>query len=143
MKKQINKMNKYFVILILILASTFASYAQDKQATSVSVDNTPIPFKWGDRDRLVRLEANQKALEYRLDVMDKRFDTLQTLIYSVLATLISLAGFTLWDRRSMMKPFKVEQENLKEKLKTYERVMKEYSIDNPKLQEVLKINGLL
>ena len=147
-------MNKYFVILIIILSSTFSGFAQGKQSGGNSVENTPIPFTIGDRDRLNRLEvrmdaleknldARFKAIDYRFDVMEKRMDSLQTLIYFALGAIFSMFGFILWDRRSYMKPIKAEQENLKEKLKTYERIFKEISIDNPKYQEIMKMNGLL
>jgi len=136
-------MNKYFVILIIILASSFSGFAQDKQAGGSSVDNTPIPFTLGDRDRLVRLEANQRAYEYRFDAIDKRLDSLQTLIYFALGAIFSMFGFILWDRRSYMKPIKAEQENQKEKIKLIEQILKESSTDISKLFEVLKTHGFL
>ena len=65
-------MNKLYIILIIILASTFAGFAQDKQSGGNSVENTPIPFTIGDRDRLNRLEVRMDGLEKSLEQRFKK-----------------------------------------------------------------------
>ncbi len=74
-----------------------------------------IPFTQDDRDRLIRLEEGQKALNQRLDDLSKgiddlnrRIDDIQTFMLWGFGILFGgmgiLIGFVIWDRRTALAP---------------------------------------
>jgi len=109
---------------ICILLSTLfiqQSFAQTEQS---------VPYTLADRDRLIRLEEDQKSLRNEINTkfeslqneMNTKFESLQTqindlktLIYFVLGSMVvlfgvmfTLGGFILWDRRTILAPVKEE-----------------------------------
>lgn len=81
------------VLFFLFSVITNAAFADSKE----------IPYTMDDRDRMIRVEENQKAMRKE---MDDKFNSLQVMIYFVLGGMISLIGFVLWDRRSTSFSFK-------------------------------------
>ncbi len=67
-----------------------------------------VPFTLEDRDRIIRLEENQKALMQRIDDTNRRIDDMINIMlwgFGVLfAGMMSLIGFVIWDRRSALAP---------------------------------------
>jgi len=83
-----------------------------------------VPFTQVDRDRLIRLETKveegQKRLEDGLKYTNQRMDDtntnkriddlrggisdLKNFNYVILAAIVSLVGFVLWDRRTALAP---------------------------------------
>ncbi len=71
-----------------------------------------VPFTLEDRDRIIRLEENQRegfrALMQRIDDINKRIDDMISIMlwgFGVLfAGMMSLIGFVIWDRRSALAP---------------------------------------
>ncbi len=123
------------------------------------------------RERLIRLEEGQKALNQRLNDFDKRIDSLEkridslekridsfekridslekridhivNLIYVVLVGMFTLVGFVLWDRRSALAPAIRRTRDIEEREERLERAIKEYALKNPDMKEILKSLGLL
>ena len=56
-----------------------------------------VSFTQQDREMLIRLDEGQKAINNRIDDVNKRIDDLRNLIYVVLAGIFALIGFVLWD----------------------------------------------
>ena len=120
-----------------------------------------VPFTQEDRDRLIRLEIKveegQKRLEdglkytnKRMDDINKRVDDLRGGIsdlknfnYVILAAIVSLVGFVLWDRRTALAPAVRKNKELEEREERIERALKEYAMKEPKLAEILKNLGMM
>jgi hypothetical protein len=96
-----------------------------------------VPFTLDDRDRLIRLEAEQKALRTEMDAKFEGVYNQFNSLYWALSLLIGLViinlGYTIWDRRTAIHP-------IKEKLKDLEKDKDE--IDK-KMVEVDKIKAAL
>ncbi len=97
-----------FLVFILLLG-LLLSYSLARE----------VPFTLEDRDRIIRLEENQRegfrALMQRIDDTNKRIDDTNKRIddmisimlwgFGVLfAGMMSLIGFVIWDRRSALAP---------------------------------------
>ena len=151
---------------ICILLSTLfiqQSFAQAEQA---------VPYTLADRDRLIRLEEEQKSIRNDINTkfeslgkeqkslrneINTKFESLQTqindlktLIYFVLGSMVvlfgvmfTLAGFILWDRRTVLAPVKEETYRLAEKERLIEKILKEFAQKQPGLARILKTNGLI
>ncbi len=142
-----------FLLFILFLLLPALLPAQD--------NNTPVSFTLADRDRLMRNEQNIKslriemnarfdavnakfeAIDNRFKAIDTRFDSLQkqidyntTLLFILLASVMSLIGFVIYDRRTAVKPVQREQEEQAEEIRKLKR-------ENNLFRESLKKAGML
>jgi len=123
-------------------------------------------------EKLSRLEEGQKGLNKRIDDLGKRIDDqgkriddlrselkgdiadlrselkgdiadLRSLVYVVLAGIIALIGFVIWDRRTALSPVMRKTKELEERDELTLRALKEYARKEPKMAEVLKSLGVL
>ena len=116
-----------------------------------------VPFTLEDRDRLIRLEAEQKALRNemnarfesienefgtKLESQQGQIDDLKIMFrwgFSILITImLFILGYIIWDRRTALNPIRkmVEQDKIEvEKIKS---VLKEMGESDQKIAEILK-----
>lgn len=141
-------MKTAFVLIFFILLSsnTFS------QKIDYSVD---------DRDRLIRVEEGLKALQKQIDQRfentNQRFENLETSInrrldnlntfmfwgFGILFTgMLSLVGFTLWDRRSMLSPVIRKNQELEEENRRIKDILREYAQTDEKFLSIAKKFGL-
>ncbi len=136
-----------FLVFILLLG-LLLSYSLAKE----------VPFTLEDRDRIIRLEENQKegfrALMQRIDDTNKRIDDTNKRIddmisimlwgFGVLfAGMMSLIGFVIWDRRSALAPAIRKTKELEEREEKIEKALKKLAEKNPEVKEALKEAGIL
>ena len=114
-------MKKAFVIMALFLLiavglSTFTFAAEG----GLSLSDKEII------EKLARLEEGQKGLNKRIDDVNKRIDDvrnelkedigdLKSLVYLILAGIIALIGFVIWDRRTALSPVISKTKELEER----------------------------
>ncbi len=91
-----------------------------------------------DELQVLRVELHQ--VEKRLD---QRINTVENLMYVLLAGMFALVGFVLWDRRSAVAPLQRSQRELEDREQKLEKAILEYSRQEPKLAQILKSFGLL
>jgi hypothetical protein len=153
MKKAIMIMALF--LLIVVGLSTFTFAVQE----NLSLSEKEII------EKLARLEEGQKGLNKRIDdlrgelkgdidglrselkgnigELGNRIDDLRSLIYVVLAGIIALIGFVIWDRRTALSPVISKTRELEERDDLTVRALKEYARREPKMAEVLKSLGIL
>ncbi len=83
-----------------------------------------------------RMASLQKQMDTRFEAVDKRFDSLYTLLYFILGGVFGLIGLIFWDRRSYIKP-------VKEDINQLTASLREYAKEQPKLADILRSHGLL
>jgi chaperonin cofactor prefoldin len=96
-------------------------------------------------ERLTRLEEGQKALNKRIDDINKRIDGLQGWLYVIVAGIITIAlgmggcvVMVFWAVKTALLPTKKRTKEIEEKEELLERALKEYAKVEPKMAEVLK-----
>ncbi len=106
-------------------------------------------------ERLTRLEEGQKRLEAQLTQridgvqtnLAQRIDDLRQLMLwgfgVTFAGMFALIGFVIWDRRTALAPAVRRIEDLQERERRLEAVLREYAAKSPELAESLKKVGLL
>ena len=139
---------KSFIIFIILPASFMCAFGETVE----------VPFTLADRDRLIRLEVEQRALRnelnssisslrnemnIRFESIDKRFESSQRMMYFILGAIIALFGYLLYDRRTTLYPIKRKTEELEEKNTIIINVLKKQAKDNKQLSEILKLAGVL
>ena len=140
-------MKRLFFILILF---NIALISKAKE--------TVVPYTLEDRDRLIRVEAEQKSLRNemnaRFESMDKRFESmerqfadLKTFLYwgfGVLFTFMAaLMGFVLWDRRTVLAPVQKKTEMVEKNNEKIIEALQTLAKNDTKLAGILRSVGIL
>jgi len=151
------------LVFLFFLFISLGSFAQEE-----------IPFTLADRDRLIRLEAEQKAIRNEINSLrnemnakfegiDKKFsskfesqqqqinDLKQFFFWGfgiVIALIIALFGYIIWDRRTAIYPLlnrvnslENKQDEFGRKLVEVDRIksaLKEMGESDAKIAEILK-----
>ncbi|MDD3553675.1 MAG: hypothetical protein PHC35_04050 [Deltaproteobacteria bacterium] len=88
-----------------------------------------------------RLDGMQVQMDKRLESVDKRLDMLQSIVIggfgAILTSMLALVGFILWDRRTFIKPVQQETDELAKSL-TEERNQR-MALE----EELKKVKGVL
>ncbi len=129
-------MKKILIVITFtfFLLTSFISFARE------------IPYTQDDRDRLIRVEEGQKAINQRIDDLIKRIESLQNfmlwgfgIIFGGMGLLI---GFVIWDRKTALQPVIRKNRELEEREEKIERALKELAKKDPNIAEILKKIGL-
>ncbi|MEW6482431.1 MAG: hypothetical protein AB1397_05455 [bacterium] len=90
-----------------------------------------------------RIDGLDKRIDDLRQEMNTRIDSLQNLLYVILAGIFGLIGFVLWDRRSALAPAVRKAKELEEREERIERALKEYAFQEPRLKLALENAGIL
>ncbi|MEW6680106.1 MAG: hypothetical protein AB1297_03650, partial [bacterium] len=90
-----------------------------------------------------RIDGLNKRIDDLRQEMNTRIDSLQNLLYVILAGIFGLVGFVLWDRRSALAPAVRKAKELEEREERIERALKEYAFQEPRLKLALENAGIL
>ncbi len=125
---------RILVCVFILIASSFA-FARD------------IPFTQDDRDRLIRVEEGLRAVNQRIDGVEKRIEVLENLMYvlifAIFVQTVGVVGFVLWDRRTMLSPVAHKAREMEEREERIERALKEMARTDKKTAEILRRVGIL
>lgn len=136
------KMRFYFLVLFFLLMIN-------------TVFSQNLDYTLEDRERLVRVEEGLKSLNIQMNQrfealessINRRLDNLNTFMlwgFGILFTgMLSLVGFTLWDRRSMLSPVIRKSQELEDENRRIKEILREYAHTDEKLLNVAKKVGLL
>ncbi len=136
-------MSKWLLALVLCLSMVHAK---------------EVPFTLEDRDRLIRMEAELKALsksvDTRFEEMNKRIDEVNRkidmlfnflwIITGIFTTItVATIGFAIWDRRTTLKPFEDKIRKLEDKDKAFLEALKSLAEEDKKVYEILRKYNML
>ena len=132
-----------------------------------------VPFTLEDRDRLIRIEAELKALSKSVDArfeeinkrvdtrfeetnkrMDTRFEEVNRkidmlfnflwIITGIFTTItVATIGFAIWDRRTTLKPFEDKIRKLEDKDKAFLEALRSLAEEDKKVYEILRKYNML
>ena len=122
------------IILLVLLAIMVSNGCFAYQKTVSLTDKEII-------ERLTRLEEGQRAINQRLEEMNKRIDMLANLMYVIIGGIFALIGFVVWDRKSMGEQVRRQLEE--GRLRDIILALREYGRDHPEFKEVLRKFNLL
>ena len=89
-----------------------------------------------------RIEDTNRRIDDLDSKLSTRLNDLMGLLYVILAGMIALVGFVLWDRRSALQPAITRLEALKVKEESVEEALRIYSRKEPELASALRLVGL-
>jgi len=83
-----------------------------------------------------KIEANARAIEANARAIDRQTNIFLAIFGALIALLVFVIGFAIWDRRAAVRPLREEVERIK-------GALREYSEREGRLAEVLRHFGLL
>ena len=99
-------------------------------------------FTQKDRELLIELKVKMGEIDKRFEQIDKRFeqmmDFLKILTGLFGGLIVTLIGFVLWDRRTLLKEAKREAAEYIDKDSVAIKILREYAAQDDKMREVLK-----
>jgi hypothetical protein len=137
---------KQYLVLIMVLLFAPVLKAQEQQVV--------VPYTLADRDRTIRTEAKMEAIEAKMDALETkmdvkfeavnaRIDYLFWLQGVIVALILFMLGYTIWDRRTALQPALDRATEADAKSTNLIRTLREYSKKHPDLAEILRIHGIL
>ena len=126
------------LILIVLIMFTVMSpsivAAQDVSNREIINEITDLKIQVG------KLETR---VEEALKSVDSRMSDLMGLMHVILAGMIALVGFILWDRRTAIAPVVRQAKELERDKAVVWDVLREYAKKEPRFAEVLRTAGIL
>jgi hypothetical protein len=130
-------MKTQFFLLLMLLLATLSTFSQVKE----------VPFTLDDRDRIIRTEEQVNSLRNEMnakfEAVDQRFETLNWGIGILVALMLFLLGYIIWDRRTALNPIQAKTIILEERVRKLEHISKEQAKKDPVFAELLRAAGLL
>jgi hypothetical protein len=132
-------------LLVLLLCCTLSGKAQEQQI---------VPYTLADRDRAIRTEVKMEALESKMETkfqaVDTKFEAVNAridYIFWLMGVLVALIlfnlGYTIWDRRTALKPALDKADSANYKSTNLTNALREYAQKHPDLANILRTHGLL
>ncbi|MFP4471755.1 MAG: hypothetical protein ACLFPE_13810 [Bacteroidales bacterium] len=143
------------MILLILLALSVQTFSQSNR----------VEYTLEDRDRLIRTEEKVEALRSEMNIkfessqgeinslrneMNTKFEAIESKIETLywgfgilIALMLFLFGYIVWDRRTALNPVQNKTMDLETRLARLEFITKQQAKKDPAFAEILKHAGLL
>jgi hypothetical protein len=139
-------MNRILLTGFIFTMLAFSSIAQEASQA--------VPFTLADRDRIIKLEVEMSGIrnemnslrnemDIRLDAVNSKIDYIFWMLGVMVALIIFILGYMIWDRRTALYPVKEKAESTESKVGSIISVLREYANDKNELANILRTKGLL
>ena len=115
--------------------------AQDVSNREIINEITDLKIQVGKLE--TKMEEALKSVDNRIDDINNRIGDMMGLMHVIIAGMIALIGFILWDRRSAIAPVVRQAKELERDKAVVWEVLREYAKKEPRFAEVLRIAGVL
>jgi len=124
-----------------------------------------VSFTLEDRDRIMRteekleafkneinvkLESQRNEMNTKFEAINTKFDAIESKIETLywgfgilIALMLFLFGYIVWDRRAALNPIQNKALSLEERLSKIEFITREQAKNDPVFSQILKNAGLL
>ena len=144
---------KKLLILVFVLLFSGILKAQEQQVV--------VPYTLDDRDRTIRLEAKMEAFDAKMEALEIKMDAQESKIDVkfeavnaridylfwlqgvIVALILFMLGYMIWDRRTALQPALDKASDANEKSTTMIQTLREYARKHPDLAEILRTHGIL
>ncbi len=124
-----------FVILLFVVALQVFPQSQE------------VSFTLDDRDRIMRteqkLESFRNEMNTKFEAVDSKIETLYWGFGIMIALMLFLFGYIVWDRRTALNPVQNKTMALAEKVTKIEFVYRQQAQKDSGFAEILRHAGLL
>ena len=136
-------MTRFFLLLLFPLF-LHASQAATKDDMVAIKEQIQILSHQIDK-RFEQIDKRFEQVDKRFEQVDRRFDAITDFMLWGFGILFGgmglMIGFVLWDRRTAVAPVRREIEELKEREKLLETLLKNFARNNRDFGDIAKANG--
>jgi len=93
--------------------------------------------------RFEAVDSRFNSMDSKFAAMDSKFETLYWAFGIVIALIMFLLGYIIWDRRTALNPVQDKTNNLENRLTKLEIIAKEQARKDPIFAELLRHTGIL
>lgn len=131
-------------LIILFFIAMLQATPQSQQVNFTLEDRDRI-MRTEERIQSLRNEMNTKfgAIDTKFEAIDSKIETLYWGFGILIALMLFLFGYIIWDRRTALNPVQNKTLSLEERMSKIEFVTREHAKINPGFAEILKNAGLL
>ena len=144
---------KKLLILAFVLLFSGIMKAQEQQVV--------VPYTLADRDRTIRLEAKMEAFDAKLEALEIKMDAQESkmdvkfeavnarIVYLfwlqgvIVALILFMLGYMIWDRRTALQPALAQASKAEENSRNLIATLREYAKKHADLAEILRTHGIL
>jgi len=120
-----------------------------------------VPYTLADRDRTIRLEAKMEAFDAKMEALESKMDSQESkmdvkfeavnaridylfwLQGVIVALILFILGYMIWDRRTALQPALAQASKAEENSRTLIATLREYAKKHADLAEILRSHGIL
>ena len=128
---------KKVVFIVLLLFIGLQTYSQSRE----------VSFTLDDRDRIMRTEEKlvsfRNEMNTKFEAVDSKIETLYWGFGILIALMLFLFGYIVWDRRTALNPIQNKTISLDERVNKIELVYRQQAQKDPGFAEILRHAGLL
>ena len=151
---------KKLLILVFVLLFSGILKAQELQVV--------VPYTLADRDRTIRLEAKMEAFDAKMEALESKMDSQESkmdvkfskmdvkfeavnaridylfwLQGVIVALILFILGYTIWDRKTALQPALAQASKAEENSRNLIATLREYAKKHADLAEILRSHGIL
>ena len=151
---------KKLLILVFVLFFSGILKAQEQQVV--------VPYTLADRDRTIRLEAKMEAFDAKMEALESKMDSQESkmdvkfskmdvkfeavnaridylfwLQGVIVALILFILGYTIWDRKTALQPALAQASKAEENSRNLIATLREYAKKHANLAEILRSHGIL
>ena len=151
---------KKLIILVFVLLFSGILKAQELQVV--------VPYTLADRDRTIRLEAKMEAFDAKMEALESKMDSQESkmdvkfskmdvkfeavnaridylfwLQGVIVALILFILGYTIWDRKTALQPALAQASKAEENSRNLIATLREYAKKHADLAEILRSHGIL
>ena len=144
---------KKLIILVFVLLFSGILKAQELQVV--------VPYTLADRDRTIRLEAKMEAFDAKMEALESKMDSQESkmdvkfeavnaridylfwLQGVIVALILFILGYTIWDRKTALQPALAQASKAEENSRNLIATLREYAKKHANLAEILRSHGIL
>ena len=129
-------------LIILFFIAMLQATPQSQQVNFTLEDRDRI-MRTEERVQSLRNEMNTKfgAIDTKFEAIDSKIETLYWGFGILIALMLFLFGYIIWDRRTALNPVQNKTLSLEERMSKIEFVTREHAKINPGFAEILKNAG--
>ena len=113
-------MHRLFLALLLTLPLSGHTFETAPRISDREIIESLAQLKAGQRaleQRLTSIEKRFESIDKRFESIDHRFDELWNLILVLIAAIMGLIGFIIWDRKTALRPLEKRLDRLEADLR--------------------------
>ena len=151
---------KKLLFLVFVLLFSGILKAQEQQVV--------VPYTLADRDRTIRLEAKMEAFDAKMEALESKMDSQESkmdvkfskmdvkfeavnaridylfwLQGVIVALILFILGYTIWDRKTALQPALAQASKAEENSRNLIATLREYAKKHADLAEILRSHGIL